>query len=65
MSKKKNESITKSLDHSFRRNGPKQPEKRYEKIVKKRTNLQERAGNGYTANLWNSELTEPCGTLKT
>jgi hypothetical protein len=33
--------------------------KKYAKIMKNRANLQETAGNGYTANVQNSDLTEP------
>jgi hypothetical protein len=33
--------------------------KKYAKIMKNRTNLQEIAGNGYTLNVQISDLTEP------
>jgi hypothetical protein len=34
-------------------------QKKYGKIIKNRTNLEETAGNGYTLNVQNSDLTEP------
>jgi hypothetical protein len=34
-------------------------QKKYAKIMKNRTNLQETAGNEHTANVQNSDLTEP------
>jgi hypothetical protein len=41
------------------RNGSNQPEKDMQKKTKNRTNLQETAGNGCTANVQNFNLTEP------